>query len=666
MVVRVLLVSCVALSLVACDPPVIEPADASVAPDAIATTDPIAPSPPVLTPCPDGWSVAMRDEIAICEPAPDDAEDCAGASFRLPGRAACEPVDDACETTTFPTGLDDRRTIRYVRAGASGGDGTEAAPFATIAEALASATSPLTIALAAGEYETQAALPDDLELRGVCAETVVLTHADATEPALRVRPGSRLAIEGVTMRTGDVALLSGGELVVRAIAIEGAATAGIAMIGGTLEASRVSIRGTRTDADGRFGRGLSFESGTRARLDTIVIEGSHDNGIGAGRDVVIEGSVIAIRDTSPNGAGRFGAGLGLYERSTATLRELAIERAAEGGVIVDEGSEITLEDAAVRDVVSEASMANGRGVFVRSGTARLRRVLIERASGAAIYATDRATLALTDVVCADTRLSGDFAAGLGVIDGTVATVDRLGVLGAAWMGIVTLASDASLDARDVIVRRVEIAQNLGEGLVAGEGARVSIARVSIEDTHALGVMAYGTGTTVALTDARIQRVRETTEYGVGRGVEADVGATITLTRAIVDDVVDTGIVAFGMLEAGTVVSLEDVRVTNVRERSCVSTTCPTEGGGSGVAAVFGGVITAQRLEVIGAPLCGVQVAVAGSLDVTSGTISESSIGACVQIEGYDLSRVVDGVEYRGNERNVESASVYVPGRGPGL
>lgn len=296
----------------------------------------------------------------------------------------------------------------------------------------------------------------------------------------------------------------------------------------------------------------------------------------------------------------------------------------------------------------------------------MRRTLIERASGAAIYATGASTLEASDVLCAATQRSGDFAAGLGVLGGTNATLDRLAVLDAAWMGIVAISSGARIEARDVIVRRVEIAQNLGEGLVAGEGAQVTIARLQIEDVHAIGAMAYGAGSMLTLSEARIERVRETTEHGVGRGVEADVGATVHLSRAVIDDVVDTGVVSFGMLEEGTSVSLEDVRVSNIRERSCVRSTCPTEGGGSGVAAVFGGAITARGLEVVGAPLCGVQVAEAGSLDVESGTIRESSIGACVQIDGYDLARIVAGVVYRDNERNVESANVYVPGRGPGL
>lgn len=658
------LAACAVLSLAACDPVPTEALDAGATPDAVVSTEPALPSAPTLMPCPAGWSAAMRDEIAICEPTPEDAASCTGATFRLPGRSECEPVD-ACEASTFPTSLDASRTIRYVRAGSTGGDGSEAAPFATIAEALAAATGPLTLALAAGEYDTSGALPDDLEIRGVCAADVILTHGDDA-PGLRVDPGARLVIEGVTVRTGDVALLSAGELVVRAVSIEGAATAGIGMIGGSLDASRVSIRGTRTDADGRLGRGLSLESGASARLDHVVIEGSHDNGIGAGRNVTIEGTTIAVRDTSPNGAGRFGTAIGLFDRSTATLRELAIEGSSESGVLVDVGSELTLEDAVVRDVRSEASMANGRGVFVREGIARLRRVVVERASGSAIYATRRASLELTDVLAIATQRSGGFAAGLGVIDGTSATSDRLAVLDTAWMGIVVIGGDASLDARDLIVRRVEVAADLGDGLVAGEGARVIVSRVLVEDVQVLGVMGYGEGTTIGLSDATIRRVREAPPHGVGRGVEADVGASITLTRAVIDDVVDTGVVSFGMLEAGTSVTLEDVRVSNVHERACVASTCPTEGGGSGVAAVFAGSVTARGLEVIGAPLCGVQVAEAGSLDVESGTIRESSIGACVQIEGYDLARVVEGVLYRDNERNVESASVYVPGRGPSI
>ncbi|MFO0709845.1 MAG: hypothetical protein U0353_08405 [Sandaracinus sp.] len=45
-------------------------------------------------------------------------------------------------------------------------------------------------------------------------------------------------------------------------------------------------------------------------------------------------------------------------------------------------------------------------------------------------------------------------------------------------------------------------------------------------------------------------------------------------------------------------------------------------------------------------------------------IEGSAIGACVQIEGYDLARIVGTARFVDNERDVETASVSVPARGP--
>jgi hypothetical protein len=635
--------------------------DAAPQPDASVEPGPPLPTTPRLAPCPARWTSAMRDEIAICEPSPEGAERCEGARFRLPGATECEPVDDACEDAEFPTGLEATRTIRYVRAGSSGGDGSIGAPLGTIAEAVASASGPLTIALAAGTYASSA-LPEDVEIQGVCAERVTITGT-VEAPALVVRPGERLVVEGVTVMPASVGILAGGELTVRRVAILGAATAGIGLIGGRLEAERVLVRDTRADEADGFGRGVSAETGTIAALRSVVVEGSIESGV-ALADATLEADDVAIRRSSPNDAGELGVGLRLFEGATATLRGCAVEEAVEAGVFVDTRSELTLEGSVVRDVRSSASLANGRGVFVRNSTAHVRRTLVERASGAAIFTTGGSTIEISDVLAAATRLSGNFAAGLGVI-GARAEIDRLAVLDAGWIGLVVVDAGAEVRARDVIVRRVEpSAVDLGEGIVVGQGGLATFERVLIEDVHTVGAMTYGAGSSLSITDARIRRVLESPGYVVGRGAEADVGAHLTLTNVWIEDVIDTGIVSFGELMPDTLVTLDGVRVSDVHERSCVSSSCPTEGGGSAVAAVFGGAIVARGLEVNGAPLCGVQVAEAGSLDIESGSITNSAIGACVQIDGYDLARVVAGVEYRDNERNVESSGVYVPGAGP--
>ena len=64
--------------------------------------------------------------------------------------------------------------------------------------------------------------------------------------------------------------------------------------------------------------------------------------------------------------------------------------------------------------------------------------------------------------------------------------------------------------------------------------------------------------------------------------------------------------------------------------------------------------------------CGVLVAappeLAGtaSLDLSEGTVSSAEIGACVQVEGYDLGRLTSGVAYTDNLANLESTSLPVP------
>ena len=51
-----------------------------------------------------------------------------------------------------------------------------------------------------------------------------------------------------------------------------------------------------------------------------------------------------------------------------------------------------------------------------------------------------------------------------------------------------------------------------------------------------------------------------------------------------------------------------------------------------------------------------------SVDLRNGVVEQSAIGACVQVDGYDLSRLNQGVEYRDNGTNLETTSLPVPGQ----
>ncbi len=80
-----------------------------------------------------------------------------------------------------------------------------------------------------------------------------------------------------------------------------------------------------------------------------------------------------------------------------------------------------------------------------------------------------------------------------------------------------------------------------------------------------------------------------------------------------------------------------------------------------MAAVEGGSARVERFVVSGAPLCGVHVAELGELDLSSGDVAGAAIGACVQVDGYDLARLMNDVVYHDNGVSLQATTLPVPG-----
>lgn len=266
----------------------------------------------------------------------------------------------------------------------------------------------------------------------------------------------------------------------------------------------------------------------------------------------------------------------------------------------------------------------------------------------------------------EVRVTGEFASGILLQAGRL-ELDRAMLLDTAYVGL--YLRGGTVTARDLVVRRVSWAPDAGSALASILGGVCTVSRFSFTDLLVRGVAAVGDGSQIILEEGEIRRVGEGPDGGIGRGIEASEGAVAVVRAVDVEDVVETGVVAnglraFGGFALGTRLDLTDVRVTGIHERGCVTTTCATEAGGTGVAALYGASLAADGLMVSGAPLCGVQVALGAGLDLRGGTIESCAIGACVAIEGYDLTRVVRSTRFVDNERNVETREVYVPPRGP--
>jgi hypothetical protein len=80
----------------------------------------------------------------------------------------------------------------------------------------------------------------------------------------------------------------------------------------------------------------------------------------------------------------------------------------------------------------------------------------------------------------------------------------------------------------------------------------------------------------------------------------------------------------------------------------------------GLSSNDGASLTTSRFEVTNAGDCGVQVTEDAGLDLRDGVIAANSIGACVQQDGYDLSRLSTNVRYSDNGTSLDATMLPIP------
>ena len=520
------------------------------------------------------------------------------------------------------------------------------------------------------------------------------------------------------------------------------------------------------------GYGL-FVIESTATLDRVAIEASHEEAVRVSNPgTTLTATDVVVRDVTGRPTDGLGVGFSVDQSSTASLSRTLVERAGNAGMLLDgDGTTVSLADVVVRDTLAQTMpgpMAGGRGIFAQDGVAVTgERVLIARTEGVGL-AIARATVTLSDFWQRDSTVSAvepTFGHGVGVaMDGSAsitrgviernvfvgvggemgtlhledivvrgtsggaavlsqrglqATVARVLIESMEGIGMSVGFDGASLDAEDVVVRDVAARASdglFGEGISAATGgslvlrralverateagvaiggtsariddltvrgtrsrasdglgghglqiqagATVTVTRALIDQNHGNGVYAISDGTVATLRDLRVQGTHGARYMGIdgvfGEGLTVIAGARVTLGRAWLERNSEAGIIVFG---AGSRATLTDVRVAHTLVRECVATggCTPAGGAGSGVIAMGGAALDATGFDVSDNALCGVQLASGASLDLHDGLVARNVIGANVQVEGYDFARLSDRVAYTDNERPLDSAALPVP------
>jgi uncharacterized membrane protein (UPF0136 family) len=381
---------------------------------------------------------------------------------------------------------------------------------------------------------------------------------------------------------------------------------------------------------------------------------------------------VVVRNTESNGGGMLGNGIDVQHGARLEATRLLVEGNRNIGLYVaNPGTEAVVADAIVRGTRSrEVDGEGGRGVSVEEG-ARLEasRMMVDRNRESGLLAAIMDTqVFLTDVVIRDTEgIEADSSGGIGMLVPNRSRLEATRLLIERNREVGILAANAELLLTDVVVRETRptaAAARIGggRGIEVQAGARVEIQRMLIDANREVGANFVETGTEAVLADVVI-RDTDAREGALdfGYGVDVQLGARLTGERLLIERATEIGLLAGN--EA--TVALTDVTIGDVERSAC---DCPERGLGHAVAAVSGSV-SIQGFEIRDAATCGVflsrgiGLSTLPSVDATRGVVTRSEIGACVQVEDYDLTRLMREVSYLDNGANLETTRLPVP---PGL
>lgn len=607
-----------------------------------APEPPAAAASPSLAPCPDAWHERTSAAgVVTCDPWVRTPERCVAPDEAMfPGDEACARVGTACPVSGFPEDLPAGRRVRYVRAGATAGDGSRARPFGSVGEAVRVAVDGDIVAVAAGRYAESLRIGPGVTIWGACTAETLLTAGAAAGS------GARTSVVYATVRGAEVRNLAidtperfgviatgTGAIRIEDVIIRGALGSGLlATDGGRIEARSVVVRDTRPRwfPSGAFGSAIQADAlatpaGGTLVLDRVLVEGTNGMGI----HVEDEGATLELRRSAIregiSAPGLEARGVNVILGATASVTETVIERAAGAGLVAQEGGVLHCDRCVIRET-TDGPYSNGRGVHVEAATATLRRTLVEGNlfGGVGVAGTDTSAT-LEDVVVRGTRgaparsVGGN---GITVTEGGTLTVRRAIVEDNRDFGIMVVGATAAVE--DVVVRgtrllATHVSEREGEiatapGLGVAGGGRVVARRIVADDNQGGALQVVGSGSRLEAEDVIARAMIDGDPFG---GSVLDVGdeASAVVTRALLQDNAGVGV----DVRRSAAAEIADIRIERMIPDRVMGTL------GRGMQAVRGGRLTVRRAVVDRTYELGVLVQAGATDDGTRGDFEDIEV-----------------------------------------
>lgn len=294
----------------------------------------------------------------------------------------------------------------------------------------------------------------------------------------------------------------------------------------------------------------------------LAVISAFPSGLGSNREVTIKNLRVA---NTPQ------VGLAVRGRQRLRLEGVVVERASGLGLFASDGSYLSGSGVVVRDTFATPQGQFGWGLSAqRGGRVELRRAVFERNRDSGVVALDPdSRLTLEDACIRNTRsqqANQTNGRGLNLFLDASAVVRRVVIEGNREGGVVA-DTKAEITLEDVLIRNTlsqQAGQVFGRGLIIQGEAQAQARRILIQGNRELGVYAGDRMSRLILEDAVIEdtrsRDRDQTE---GRGLSVEGGGAVELRRAVVRRNLDVGVLVKG---EGSYLAMKEVIVRDTKGR----------------------------------------------------------------------------------------------------
>ncbi|MEQ8276817.1 MAG: right-handed parallel beta-helix repeat-containing protein [Deltaproteobacteria bacterium] len=504
-------------------------------PDRVAL--PASTTPPIWAECPTGFVAYDAAGVQAC--APPARVFCSDEEVQWIDAEACAPIV-ACPAGPWPDPLP-ANARWFVQAGATGGDGSMGAPFATLDAAVAAAADGDVVVVAQGDHAIADALATPLTIVGACPSGTTLTAGGTLDITAEVTLAN-LRLEAADVRT--TAPLRLDAVIARAGEIYVATTAG-------LQTDRTRIIG-RVDADGPIGLERTIVGGgTRFGVHVYATTGTLT-------DVVLEG--VALHTNDEDGRG---PGLRVRAGAVVTGERVFVTRTSAYGVQNDAAS-LELTDLVVRATRPRGDGEGGIGVYgTNSSTTTLDHAIVEDSLTIGVYVRNGAHVVLRDVVVHGTRarpmndLDGE---GLTVFSEASASGERVWLADNQHVGLLmrgTTVELSDLTVIDTLGRATD--DKSGEGIIVEDGAFLTLIRADVARNRDTGIVAVRDSRIVA-EDVVVRETMPSPDGRIGDGFRLTTGAFANVQRLQATDNHFAGV----LLREDAMATMTDVTISGTK------------------------------------------------------------------------------------------------------